>query len=280
LVLFVLLASALLHRAFLESLLFAVALAVGLTPEFLPMISAVTLSRGAAHMARQKVIVKHLEAIENFGSMDVLCSDKTGTLTSGEMVLDRHLDPIGQVSERPFTLAVVNSSCQTGIKSPLDAAILQRRGTAIDGYRKVDEIPFDFERRRLSVVVDHRGARLLITKGAPESVIACCTAYEMDGRCAPLEAAIRARCEATYRELSASGSRVLAVAYATVLLQPGYSAADERELVLAGFVAFSDPPMEGVADAVRALRRDGVVVPILTRANELVAQHVCGQVGL
>ncbi len=280
LVLFVLLASALLHHAFLESLLFAVALAVGLTPEFLPMISAVTLSRGAAHMARRKVIVKHLEAIENFGSMDVLCSDKTGTLTSGEMILDRHLDPVGQVSERPFALAFVNSSCQTGIKSPLDSAILQRRGAAIDGYRKVDEIPFDFERRRLSVVVDHGGARLLITKGAPESVIGCCTAYEMDGRCTPLDGAMRARSEATYRGLSARGSRVLAVAYATVPLQAGYSAVDERELVLVGFVAFSDPPMEGVADAVRALRRDGVVVKILTGDNELVAQHVCGQVGL
>ena len=149
-----LLASALLHHAFLESLLFAVALAVGLTPEFLPMISAVTLSRGAAHMARQKVIVKHLAAIENFGSMDVLCSDKTGTLTSGEMVLDRHLDPFGQSSERPLALAYLNSSYQTGIKSPLDAAILKRGGAAIDGYRKVDEIPFDFERRRLSVVVE------------------------------------------------------------------------------------------------------------------------------
>jgi Mg2+-importing ATPase len=166
LVLFVLFASALLHHAFLESLLFAVALAVGLTPEFLPMISAVTLSRGAAHMAREKVIVRHLEAIENFGSMDILCSDKTGTLTSGDMVLDRYLDPLGQVSERPLVLAHVNSSHQTGIKSPLDAGILKRGGTASDGYRKIDEIPFDFERRRLSVVVEDSGGRLLITKGA------------------------------------------------------------------------------------------------------------------
>src|SRR5437899_3853650 len=189
LVLFVLLASALLHHAFLESLLFAVALAVGLTPEFLPMISAVTLSRGAAHMARRKVIVKHLEAIENFGSLDVLCSDQTGTLTSGEMVLDRHLDPFGQVSERSFTLAYVNSAHQTGIKSPLDEAILKRGGAASNGYRKIDEIPFDFERRRLSVVVENSGGRLLITKGAPEGVIACCTACEIHDRRAPLEEA-------------------------------------------------------------------------------------------
>jgi len=280
LVLFVLLAGALLHHAFLESLLFAVALAVGLTPEFLPMISAVTLSRGAAHMARQKVIVKHLEAIENFGSMDVLCSDKTGTLTSGDMVLDRHLDPFGQVSERSFTLAYVNSAHQTGIKSPLDEAILKRGGAASNGYRKIDEIPFDFERRRLSVVVENSGKRLLITKGAPEGVIACCTAYEIDDHRAPLDETTRERCETTYRELSAQGSRVLAVAYAVVPLQTVYSARDEHELVLAGFVTFFDPPMEGVAETLRALRRDGVEVKILTGDNELVVQHVCGQVGL
>jgi Mg2+-importing ATPase len=281
LVLFVLLAGALLHHAFLESLLFAVALAVGLTPEFLPMISAVTLSRGAAHMARHKVIVKHLEAIENFGSMDVLCSDKTGTLTSGAMVLDRRLDPFGQPSERPLALACVNSAHQTGIKSPLDEAILACGGAAADGYRKIDEVPFDFERRRLSVVVEHGGGRLLITKGAPESVLACCTAYEAaDGRTISLDETLRARCEATYRELSAQGARVLAVAHAPAPLQGGYSARDECALVLAGFVTFFDPPMDGVAETLRALRRDGVVVKILSGDNELVVRHVCGQVGL
>jgi Mg2+-importing ATPase len=280
LVLFVLFASALLHHAFLESLLFAVALAVGLTPEFLPMISAVTLSRGAAHMARQKVIVRHLEAIENFGSMDILCSDKTGTLTGGDMVLDRCLDPFGQVSERPLVLAYVNSFHQTGIKSPLDAGILKRGGVASDGYRKIDEIPFDFERRRLSIVVEDSGGRLLITKGAPEGVVACCAAYEVDGCRVPLDEAARARFEATYRKLSAQGSRVLAVAYVAAPVQAAYAARDETDLVLAGFVSFLDPPMEGVAEAIRALRRDGVVVKILTGDSELVAQHVCGQVGL
>jgi len=280
LVFFVLLAGALLHHQFLQSLLFAVALAVGLTPEFLPMISAVTLSRGAAHMARRKVIVKHLEAIENFGSMDVLCSDKTGTLTSGDMVLDRHLDPLGQPSERSLTLAHVNSAHQTGIKSPLDEAILKYGGVAINAPRKIDEIPFDFERRRLSIVVEIGGGHLLITKGAPEGVIACCTAYEIDGRQAPLDETVRARCEATYRELSAQGSRVLAVASAAVPPRAVYSARDERELVLAGFVTFFDPPMEGVTEAIRALRRDGILVKILTGDNDLVAGHVCAQVGL
>src|SRR3989454_6488348 len=212
--------------------------------------------------------------------MDVLCSDKTGTLTSGDMVLDRHLDPFGQVSERPFTLAYVNSVYQTGSKSPRHEALMKRGGVAINGYRKIDEIPFDFERRRLSVVVENSSGRLLITKGAPEGIIACCTAYEIDDRRASLDEAMRARCETTYRELSAQGYRVLAVAYAVVPLQAVYSARDERELVLAGFVAFFDPPMKGVADTLRALCRDGVVVKILTGDNELVAQHVCGQVGL
>ena len=177
-------------------------------------------------------------------------------------------------------LASVNSAHQTGIKSPLDEAILKHGGVAISGYRKLDEIPFDFERRRLSVVVESEGGRLLITKGAPEGVLACCTAYEVDGRRAPLDGAMRARCDVTYRELSAQGSRVLAVAYAVVPVQTVYSARDERELVLAGFVTFFDPPMEGVADTLHALQRDGVVVKILTGDNELVAQHVCGQVGL
>src|SRR2546428_7486863 len=169
LVLFVLLAGALLHHAFLESLLFAVALAAGLTPRVLPMISAVPPSPGAAPLAPQKVVVQPLQATQHLGSLDVLCSDKTGTLTSGDMMLDRHLDPFGQVSERSFTLAYVNSAHQTGIKSPLDEAILKRGGAPSNGYRKIDEIPFDFERRPPSLVVSNGGRRLRSTQGAPES---------------------------------------------------------------------------------------------------------------
>src|SRR3989449_9082902 len=144
-------------------------------------------------MARQKVIVKHLEAIENFGSMDVLCSDKTGTLTSGDMMLDRHLDPFGQVSERPFTLAYVNSSHQTGIKSPLDEAILKRGGVAINGYRKIDEIPFDFERRRLSVVVENSGGGPPVTQGGPGGGVAPPPAHHGGRRHRPPPQAGRAR---------------------------------------------------------------------------------------
>ncbi|HYV06503.1 MAG TPA: HAD-IC family P-type ATPase, partial [Blastocatellia bacterium] len=191
LVAFVFLVSAALRHDPFESLLFAIALAVGLTPEFLPMITTVTLGQGAVHMARQKVIVKHLEAIQNFGSMDVLCSDKTGTLTSGDTVLDQHLDPFGNAAERVFLLAYLNSFFETGVESSLNKAVLQKAGASpldlaivehdhpdIAHYQKLDEVPFDFERRRLSIVVKAGEDRLLITKGAPESVLAVCTEYE------------------------------------------------------------------------------------------------------
>ena len=293
LVLFVLLVSVVLHHNFLESLLFAVALAVGLTPEFLPMITTVTLGQGAVHMARKKVIVKHLEAMQNFGSIDVLCSDKTGTLTSGEMALDQHLDPFGPPSERVFLLAYLNSLHETGVNNPLDqaikqsrtsnpldAAVLQHDHPDIHAYRKVDEIPFDFERRRVSIVVEAENERLLITKGAPESVLPVCSAYELSGQQYSLDADSRARSEATYRGFCARGFRILAVAYSAVPQQDIYRAGDEQDLVLAGFLTFSDPPLEGAKLALRDLSRDGIQVKILTGDNELVTQHICAQVGI
>jgi Mg2+-importing ATPase len=293
LVLFVLLVSVLAHHNFMESLLFAVALAVGLTPEFLPMITTVTLGQGAVHMARKKVIVKHLEAMQNFGSIDVLCSDKTGTLTSGEMSLERHVNPFGAASERVFLLAYLNSLHETGVSNPLDEAIRERqRNNPLDtavlrhdrpdihDYRKIDEIPFDFERRRLSIVVEHEGARLLIVKGAPESVLAACAAYELAGQQYPFDLQSRKRCETIYRDFCADGLRVLAVAYANVATEDVYRADDEKQLVLAGFLTFSDPPLETAKLALQDLRRDGIEVKILTGDNELVTQHVCSQVGL
>src|SRR5689334_10386500 len=292
LVLFVLLFSVLLHRAFLDSLLFAVALAVGLTPEFLPMITTVTLGRGAVHMARQSVIVKHLEAMQNFGSIDVLCSDKTGTLTSGEMSLEQHLDPFGASSERVFVLAYLNSLHETGIANPLDEAIKERhRSDPLDtavlkhdhpdihDYEKVDEIPFDFERRRVSIVVKHNDERLLITKGAPESVLSTCTSYEVDNQQQPLVGA-QSRIENTYRDLCAKGYRSLAVAYAKVPAKDVYTASDETGMVLAGFLTFSDPPLPTAKSTLDALRQDGIQVKILTGDNELVTQHICSQVEL
>jgi Mg2+-importing ATPase len=280
LVLFVVVAGALVHRPPLQSLLFAVALAVGLTPEFLPMITTVTLTRGAIRMARHRVVVKHLAAIEDFGSMDILCSDKTGTLTTGVMALDAALDPAGRPAERVLRLAGVNSALGTGVPSPLDAAILARATPPPPAWKKVDEIPFDFERRCVSVVVAVDGAWRIITKGAPEAVLARCDAWAVEGDRRLLDDHGRRRCRETYERLSASGARVLAVAEGDVPAQDRYTAADERALTLVGFVVFSDPLVPGVAPALAALRRDGVRVKILTGDSDLVARHVCAQVGL
>ena len=280
LVLFILLINLAMHRNALESLLFAVALAVGLTPEFLPMITTVTLSMGAVRMARKKVIVKHLAAIQNLGSIDVLCSDKTGTLTAGKMTVDRSLDPFGAAADRAISLAWLNSHFETGIRSPLDTAILKQSQALADPCHKTDEIPFDFDRRRLSIVVEQDGNAMLITKGAPEAVLQVCTEYEIEGARHPLEDAHRNHCEATYRGLSAKGFRVLAVAWRPADRAAGLTVADERDLILAGFLTFADPPLEGAAQSIAALRRDGVQVKILTGDNELVTRYICAQVGI
>jgi Mg2+-importing ATPase len=270
------------HDAF-ESLLFAVALGVGLTPEFLPMISAVTLTQAALRMARDQVIVRHLPAIQDFGSIDILCSDKTGTLTSGVMQFDRGVDPTGALSPRPLALALINSRFETGIRSPLDVAILQQDAGAAPPYQKIDEIPFDFERRRLSVVVEettgaHR--RLLVTKGAPEAIIARSTAFETADRVTPVDAATREASAAVHQRLSEDGLRVLAVAYRWIEARPTYSRDDEVELVLAGFVSFADPVLADAAAVLAELKRDGVTVKILTGDNEQVARHVCRNIAL
>ena len=282
LVLFVTLVCLIRRRDPLESLLFAVALAVGLTPEFLPMIVTVTLAQGAVHMSKRKVIVKHLAAMQNLGSMDILCSDKTGTLTSGVMTFDRRLDPLGRPADDVFRLAYLNSHYQTGIKSPLDTAILgqQQDRPSLEAFRKLDEVPFDFERRRVSVVVESDGQRTLVTKGAPEGVLSICSQYGVDGRDQALDAEARDRCQNTYRELSRQGYRVLAVARRVVPCQDAYRTADEKELVLAGFVTFLDPPRPDARESLESLRRDGVEVKILTGDNELVTRQICTQVGL
>ncbi len=280
LVLFILVVNISLGRNALESLLFSVALAVGLTPEFLPMITTVTLAQGATQMAREKVIVKHLSAIQNLGSIDILCSDKTGTLTTGTMSLNSSLDPFGRPSDRALFLAHLNSRLETGIKSPLDAAILERPVAGTDGFRKTDEIPFDFERRRLSIVVEKDGAHMLVSKGAPEGLLSVCSSYESDGGVRPLDDAARARCIAVFREASTQGFRTLAVAQRQVSGPGGFTASDEKELTLAGFVTFADQPLEGAAESLAKLRQDGVTVKIISGDNELVTAHVCGLVGL
>ncbi len=283
LVLFIVLVGVLGHHQPFETLLFAISLAVGLTPEFLPMITTVTLGQGALRMAKQKVIVKHLESIQNFGSIDTLCSDKTGTLTSGETKLEGHLDLSGKESERVLLFGYLNSTCETGIKSPLDEAILGYCSVDVSGYSKVGEIPFDFERRCLSVVVRQEGEILLIIKGAPESVLKWCSAYESDGERRPLDSAsdeARAKYVKMYRDLSAQGYRVLAVAYRSLPKQEVYRKTDEQDLVLLGFLTFADPPKADVAQVLQALKNDGVQVKIVTGDNELVTHHVCEQVGL
>ena len=282
----------------LESLLFAVALAVGLTPEFLPMITSITLSNGAGRMAKKKVIVKNLSSIQNFGQMDTLCSDKTGTLTSGVMTLSGRLDPAGMPSERVFLLAYLNSLFETGITNPLNTAILDTKSADpldqailkadhpdVQPYRKLDETPFDFERRRASVVVVKagEGEHLMLTKGAPESVLAVCTSFEQNGAALTLDVSASARILAVYQGLSAQGFRVIAVArrgIAAADQQPAYRAADEHDLTLVGFVTFLDPPLPEAREVLGEMRARGVSIKILTGDNELVAQHVCEAVGL
>jgi len=291
--LFVFLVNAALKRDPFESLLFAIALAVGLTPEFLPMITSVTLAQGAVHMARKNVIVKNLATLQNFGSIDVLCSDKTGTLTSGRLVLDRHVDPFGKPSEETFKLVYINSVLETGVsnpldesvrrvemRNPLDAAIVSHDGPDVHAYSKVAEIPFDFERRLLSLVVRNGDQVLLITKGAPESLILRCSKYQTDGEQHDMTASARSHAETTYQGFCANGFRVLAVAFRTMTEQDSYRASDERDLTLAGFVTFFDPPLEEAAGAIRSLHRDGIRVKIITGDSELVARYICEQVGL
>jgi Mg2+-importing ATPase len=282
LVLVLLAASLAMHRPPFESLLFAVALAVGLTPEFLPMITTVTLARGAMYMARDHVIVKHLSAIQNLGSIDVLCSDKTGTLTAGQMRVEGSYDTLGKQSGRALALAKLNSRFETGIQSPLDVAIRDAPGAApgADDWKKLDEIPFDFERRRLSVVVERGDERLLVTKGAPDSVCAQSVAYEQDGATHPADAATHDQWKKWLATAGERGFRVLAVAFKPVERKDAWGSGDEFDLVLAGFLCFADPLLPESVDALAALHRDGVDVKVITGDDAAVASHVCCAVGL
>jgi len=283
LVLFVILANAFFHRPLLESFLFAVALAVGLTPELLPMVVSVTLSRGALRMAANKVIVKRLASIQNLGSMDVFCTDKTGTLTEARIHLERHLDCLGRESQRVLELAYFNSFFETGLKSPLDDAILEHREIDVSGWRKIDEVQFDFERRRISVLLDNGSIRLLVVKGAPEDILRLSVSYELDQTSAwrPLDDAARARINAQFEALSKEGFRVLGIASRQVGKdQPHCAVSDEAELVFVGFAAFLDPPKESAKAALAGLAADRVAVKIITGDNELVTQHIFVQLGV
>jgi Mg2+-importing ATPase len=283
LVLFVLLINLLFHRPWLDSFLFAVALAVGLTPELLPMIVSVTLARGAIRMAKAKVIVKRLGAIHDLGSMDILCTDKTGTLTEAKIKLERQVSLTGDTSEHVLDLAWLNSHFQAGLRSPLDLAIIESGGPRKAGWTKIDEVPFDFQRRRVSVLAEHEGRRLLITKGAPEDVLRLATRYDdLDKpEPSPLNEVARAQAAKIFEGLSVEGFRALGVAWRE--LEPdrrAASVADERDLVFAGFVVFSDPPKTSAGAAIAALGAKGVGVKILSGDNERVTQHVCNEIGI
>ncbi|GJI90930.1 magnesium-translocating P-type ATPase [Duganella hordei] len=283
LVLFVLLVNALFHRPLLESFLFAVALAVGLTPELLPMVVSVTLARGALRMAAAKVIVKRLASIQSLGSMDVLCTDKTGTLTEARIRLEQHLDAAGQDSAKVLELAYFNSYFETGLRSPLDEAILAHADIDVTPWRKVDEHAFDFERRRVSVLIDNGATRLLVVKGAPEDVLRLSVRYgaDRDGAEHPLDAAARAAIEARYAALSQAGLRVLGIAWRRMATDhPDAVVGDESALVFAGFATFVDPAKLSARPALAALAAAGVAVKTVTGDNELVARHLFTQLGL
>jgi Mg2+-importing ATPase len=284
LVLAVILINAALHRPWMESFLFALALAVGLTPELLPMIVSVCLARGALRMAAKKVIVKRLAAIHDLGSMDVLCTDKTGTLTEARIHLEQHRDALGRDSERVLLLAYLNSYFETGLKSPLDEAILRHEAhPSVERWRKVDEVPFDFERRRISVLLDDGNSRLLVVKGAFEDMLRLSTRYEGEGAddLRPLDAEATARLHRDSEQLCRDGYRVLGIAWRQVPPDHGHAVVDdETALVFAGFAAFFDPPKVTARPVVEALGASGVALKVVTGDNELVTQHVCAQVGI
>jgi P-type Mg2+ transporter len=268
-----------------EAFFFALAVAVGLTPEMLPMIVSVCLSKGALAMSRKKVIVKKLNSIQNFGAMDVLCTDKTGTLTMDHVILELHVDVFKNESEEVMRDAYVVSHFQTGLKNVLDRAVLKHKEVHselnVEKYIKVDELPFDFSRRMMSVAVElPDGERQLITKGAPESVFAKCTQFESKGEIFPMDPIFVGDLIEQVNDLSEDGFRVLAVATRKLDKRPAYSKADESELVLTGYLAFLDPPKETAKKAIEVLRQHGVTVKVLTGDNDLVTRKVCSEVGI
>jgi Mg2+-importing ATPase len=273
----------------LEAFLFAMAVAVGLTPEMLPMIVTVNLSKGALAMARKKVIVKRLNAIQNFGAMDVLCTDKTGTLTQGKIVLEKHLDVHGDPSEKVLQYGYLNSYYHTGLKNLLDEAILdhqelEERLKAKEKYRKIDEIPFDFVRRRMSVVVeDETGLNTLICKGAVEEVLSQCARVEVKGEIIEVLPEHDAKRRQLADDLNGQGFRVIALAYKQMpggSDEPVYSVKDESDLILLGFLAFLDPPKDTATEALKRLHSLSVDVKVLTGDNEIITAYICKEVGM
>ncbi|MDO7396526.1 magnesium-translocating P-type ATPase [Acinetobacter baumannii] len=269
-----------------EAFLFALSVAVGLTPEMLPMIVTSTLAKGAVFLSKKKVIVKRLDAIQNFGAMDVLCTDKTGTLTQDKIFLSQHIDVQGEKSDFVLMQAFLNSYYQTGLKNLLDVAVLEAVDEQIKiqklRYKKLDEVPFDFDRRRMSVVVKtlQQKARM-ITKGAVEEMLKVCRYIEVNGKVEPLTKQREVAIEALTQRYNRDGLRVVAVAYREFKNhQENYSVVDENDLILIGYITFLDPPKESAKEAVQSLQAHGVTVKVLTGDNEFVTQKVCREIGL
>lgn len=267
--------------------LFALSVAVGLTPEMLPMIVTSTLAKGAVFMSRRKVIVKRLDAIQNFGAMDILCTDKTGTLTQDKICLERHTNIFGEDYDDVLEYAYLNSYYQTGLKNLLDVAVLERANFGdipelIKRFDKIDEVPFDFKRRRMSVVVnDPQKQHILICKGAVEEMLSCCSYAYHDNEVLPLTEELLSKLRVVTSELNSDGLRVVAVAIKHYPEgKASYAVTDEKELILVGYIAFLDPPKETTKPAIEALNRHGIAVKILTGDNELVTAKVCREVGL
>ena len=268
-----------------EAFLFALAVAVGLTPEMLPMIVSVCLSKGALLMSRKKVIVKRLNSIQNLGAMDVLCTDKTGTLTMGHVILEHHYDVALKEDDGVLEFAFLNSHFQTGLKNVLDRAVLLyqdlHQKLSLGEYSKTDEIPFDFSRKMMSVIVaTPEGKFRLICKGAPESVFDRCSRFELDDEIFPMDPLLLQDLKEEYDRLSAEGFRVLAIAYRDCDPKPAYGKDDEQDLILKGYIAFLDPPKESAAPSITALQSHGITVKVLTGDNELVSRKICSEVGL
>ncbi len=265
----------------IEALLFSLAVAVGLTPEMLPMLVAINLSKGAIAMSKKQVIVKRLNSIQNLGAMDVICTDKTGTITLDRIILERHCDVARREDQDVLRLAYLNSFYQTGLKNLLDRAILKYEKFDVKQYIKVDEIPFDFSRKIMSVVVETDSKHTIIAKGAPEEIFKRCSKYELDGAVLDVGDWILADLKEEYDDLSAEGFRVLAIAYRNIETNKAvYSKDDEKDLILKGYVAFLDPPRPTAKRAIAAVQKLGIKFKVLTGDNELVTKKICGEVGL
>jgi len=279
LVFFVFIINAFFKRSFIESLLFSIAVVVGLTPELLPLIVTLNLSFGAIKMSKKGTIVKKLSSIQNFGSMDVLCTDKTGTLTQNKITLVKYVDPNGKTNDEVFLFSYVHSSFQTGVKNPFDQAVLEYKKIEIPDFKKVDEIPFDNIRRRTSIVVEKDGKKFMVTKGAPEDVLAVCNKIKKDNEILEFDQNIKEGVLQVFRSISYEGFRVLGLAIKEVETKEVYKKEDEKEMTFIGFIVFYDPPKESAKITLKLLRRAGIKVKILTGDDEFVTRKVCETVG-